>query len=258
MRRLSVGVLALIAVASTGEAADMPVRAAPPPPAPIWTWTGCYMGLNAGYGWGRYAAKDVNEVSATNVTFRFADFSYDSKGPLGGGQFGCNWQIAQAVVGIETDIQAADVKGGVQFPAGIFDIARAGFSTDVSSKLTYFGTVRGRLGYSFLPGAMLYVTGGFAYGEVASTLSFPITVPGVNLTFIDYARRVQYGYAVGGGGEFLLTPRLSVKAEYLYVDLGTATHSFGIAGDSYGFSLGARAHTARIGLNFLWPVAGGY
>jgi outer membrane immunogenic protein len=254
MRRLSIGVLALVATASAASAADMPVRAAPPPP-PIWTWTGCYMGLNAGYGWGRQAAGNVNEVSAANVTFNFADFNYDSKGALGGGQFGCNWQVGQGVLGFETDIQAADVKGDVQFPGGIFNIPRPAFNTEVSSKLTYFGTVRGRLGFSFVPGAMLYLTGGFAYGEVSSTLSFPFAAAGAN-SFIDFARRVQYGYAAGAGGEFMLTPRLSVKAEYLYVDLGSATHSFNIAGDSYGFGLATRMHTARLGLNFLWPVVG--
>jgi outer membrane immunogenic protein len=250
MRRLSIGVLALVAAASAVRAADMPARVMPPP-VPVWTWSGCYMGFNAGYGWGRSAVKDANEVSAANVTFAFADFNFDGKGVLGGGQLGCNWQVGQAVLGFETDIQAAEVKGSALFPGAIFNFPRAGFDTAVDAKMTYFGTVRGRLGYSFVPGAMFYVTGGFAYGEIASTLSFPAAAGGA---FIDYARHLQYGYAAGAGGEVMLTPRLSVKAEYLYVDLGPATHSFGIAGDSYGFSLGTKVHTARIGLNFLWPV----
>src|SRR5262249_49639738 len=127
LRMRSIGVLALVATVSAASAADMPARVAPPP-APIWTWTGCYMGLNAGYGWGRQAAGNVNEVSAANVTFNFADFNTDSKGALGGGQFGCNWQVGQGVLGFETDIQAADVKGDVQFPGGIFNIPRAAFN----------------------------------------------------------------------------------------------------------------------------------
>jgi outer membrane immunogenic protein len=257
MRRIVVCSVVLAACAGPALAADMPVRAQPlPRPAPVWTWSGCYMGLNAGYGWGRDHFRDVAETTAGGVTFRFAEFDLDSKGWFGGGQFGCNWQASALVLGAEADFQAADIKSDGVFANAIFSSPSLFFNTEVTSTLRYFGTVRGRIGYSFAPWALLYATGGFAYGEVRSSLSFPF-VAGIALpnTFIDHSRRTNYGYAVGAGWEALLTPRMSVKAEYLYVDLGAGTHQFIIAGDAYSWTERARLHTVKLGVNFLWPAA---
>ncbi len=258
MRRWILSGVALVALAGAATAADLPAKVQAPPPPPVWNWSGCYMGVNAGYGWGRNHIKDASETSAGGTVFAFTDFDFNSKGALAGGQFGCNWQVSAVVFGIETDIQWADVKGSVRFPNAIFNFPSAIFDTEVTSELRYFGTVRGRIGYSFAPWALLYATGGFAYGEVQSSLSFPFAagiVAPIPNTFIDYSRRTHYGYAVGGGWEALLTPRLSVKAEYLYVDLGAGTHQFVIAGDSYSWSERLRMHTFKLGLNFLWPWA---
>lgn len=254
MRRWIFSGVALVAFAGAATAADLPVRVQAPPPPPVWNWSGCYMGLNAGYGWGRNNFKDATETSAVGTVFSFTDFDFNSKGAFGGGQFGCNWQVSAAVFGVETDIQWAGVKGSVLFPSAIFNFADPNFNTEVTSELRYFGTVRGRIGYSFAPWALLYATGGFAYGEVHSKLSFP-SANGVANTFFDEARRTHYGYAVGGGWEALLTPRLSVKAEYLYVDLGAGTHQFVIDGDTYSWSERLRMHTVKLGLNFLLPWA---
>jgi outer membrane immunogenic protein len=253
MRRWTFSGVALVALAGAATAADMPVRVQAPPPPPVWSWSGCYMGVNAGYGWGRNHFTDVTQTSGGTV-FSYTDFDLDSKGAFGGGQFGCNWQASAVVFGVETDIQWANVKGNVLFPNAIFDVPSVFLNTEVTSELRYFGTVRGRIGYSFAPWALLYATGGFAYGEVQSSLSFP-SVTGIPTPFIDYARRTHYGYAVGGGWEALLTPRLSVKAEYLYVDLGAGTHQFVIAGDTYSWSERMKIHTFKLGLNFLWPSA---
>jgi len=191
----------VVALAGAASAADMPVKVQAPPP-PVWSWSGCYMGLNAGYGWGRNHVRDASETSAGGTVFAFTDFDFNTKGPFAGGQFGCNWQASAAVFGVETDIQWANVKGSVLFPNAIFNFPSAVFNTEVNSELRYFGTVRGRIGYSFAPWALLYATGGFAYGEVQSSLSFPFAVPlPIANTFIDYSRRTHYGYAVGGGWE---------------------------------------------------------
>jgi len=248
--------VALVALAGVATAADMPVKVQAPPPPPVWSWSGCYMGLNAGYGWGRNHVRDASETSAAGTVFAFTDFDFNTKGPFAGGQFGCNWQLSAAVFGVETDIQWANVKGSVLFPNAIFNFPSGLFNTEVNSELRYFGTVRGRIGYSFAPWALLYATGGFAYGEVQSSLSFPFAVPlAVPNPFIDYSRRTHYGYAVGGGWEALLTPRLSVKAEYLYVDLGSGSHHFVIAGDTYSWNERLKMHTFKLGLNFLLPWA---
>jgi outer membrane immunogenic protein len=253
MRRLIFAGVALVGFAHAGPAtaADMPVRVQAPLPPPVWSWSGCYMGLNAGYGWGRNNFTDATETAAGGTIFRFTDFNFDSHGAFGGGQFGCNWQSSQIVFGVEADIQAANVKGTILFPNAVFNFPNAVFSTAVTSELKYFGTVRGRIGYAFTPAAMLYVTGGFAYGEIDSTLSFPniFGAPGAS------DRHTHYGYAAGAGWEALLTPRLSVKAEYLYVDLGSGTRNFVITGDTYVWNERMKMHTFKLGLNFLWPWA---
>ncbi len=241
------------AFAGPAAAADMPARVKAPP-LQLYGWSGCYMGLNAGYGWGRNSFTDAIENAASGAVFRFTDFDLTSNGWFGGSQIGCNVQWAEAVFGIETDFQAGNVKGNALFPNAIFNFPSATFNTAVTSELRSFGTVRGRIGYSFAPWMMLYATGGFAYGEIQSSLSFPFAGGGAN-PFIDFTRRTQYGYAAGGGWEALVTPRLSVKAEYLYVDLGARTHGFLIAGDVYGFSERMRMHTFKLGVNFLLPWA---
>jgi len=256
MHRLILSGLALAACACAGRAiaADMAMPVKAPPPPPVWSWAGCYMGLNGGYGWGRNTVTNASELTAAGLTFAFTDFNFDSRGGFGGGQFGCNWQSAQAVFGFETDIQAANIKGTVVFPNAVFNFPDPLFSTSVTSNLKYFGTVRGRVGYAFVPAAMVYVTGGFAYGGIDSSLSFPNVLgePGTTV------RNTRYGYAVGGGWEALLTQRISVKAEYLYVDLGSGTRTFPITGDTFTWSERMKVHTVKLGVNFLWPWAAGY
>src|SRR5262249_46605098 len=160
---------------------------------------------------------DATETAAGGAIFRFTDFNFQNSGAFGGGQFGCNLQASAAVFGIEADFHAADIKGNTLFPGAIFNFPNPVFNTEASSRLWYFGTVRGRLGFAITPAALLYATGGWAYGEVDSTLSFPFANGAAN-AFIDHSRQLHYGYAVGAGGEVLVTPRMSIKAEYLYVD----------------------------------------
>ena len=182
-----VAALGLIA-AGAASAADLPSRKGPvvaPVYVPVFTWTGFYVGANAGYGWG-------------NVNLNgWANNIGDLDGFVGGGQVGYNYQIGQFVVGLEADIQGADLGTG-----------RDVFGDSV--KTEYFGTVRARVGVAFdrfLP----YVTGGWAYGNVKTS------IPG--LAFSS-DRTHTGGWAVGAGVEYAFTNNLIGGVEYLYVDLG--------------------------------------
>ncbi|WP_371346909.1 outer membrane protein [Ancylobacter sp. IITR112] len=126
--RAGLGLVALMAVPAAAADLSYPAPAsAAYVPAPVFTWTGFYLGANAGYGWGT------------------ADASPDVDGFLGGLQAGYNWQSGgPLVLGVEADIQYADV-------------ASSAFTLD------YFGTVRARIGYAF-DQVLVYGTGGFAYG----------------------------------------------------------------------------------------------
>jgi outer membrane immunogenic protein len=193
--------------AASAQAADLPRRAAPPPPLPIppaFTWTGFYVGVNAGYGF-------ASGSSFTDPTYGTVTRSGDRGGFVGGGQLGYNYQFTPGsgfVIGLETDIQ------GTAFSRGSAAIGTTPYY-NVSPSLDYLGTVRGRVGYAF-DRWLVYATGGLAYGggsTPSSASAYPYTLPDTS----------RIGYTVGGGVEYALTDHVSVKVEGLYVDLGRHT-----------------------------------
>jgi outer membrane immunogenic protein len=176
-------------LASSAFAADLPRRSAPVAPAftaaPVFSWTGFYVGANAGYGFG-------------SPTGRGSAVFADTKGFVGGGQIGYNHQINQVVLGLETDLQFTDMHGKNS------GVGVAG----TKSSLPYFGTVRGRAGIAvdrFLP----YLTAGFAYG------GSHVTEPAVGKSTTTH-----YGWVVGGGVEYAFTNNITARVEGLYMDLG--------------------------------------
>ena len=182
----SVAALGLVA-AGAASAADLPSRKGPiaaPVYVPAFSWTGFYVGANAGYGWG-----NVNANGFANVG--------DLDGFVGGGQIGYNYQMGQFVVGLEADLQGADLSSGNNL--GLIRV-----------KTDYFGTVRARVGVAF-DRFMPYITGGWAYGNVKTS------IPGIGFSS---DRSHTGGYAVGGGLEYAVTNNIIAGVEYLYVDLG--------------------------------------
>src|SRR5665213_2807974 len=228
MRRLGLALLASTMFAGAASAADMQ-RPAPVYKAPIMTqvrvydWTGFYVGGNVGYGFGRQDASlgGVGGLGSANVD-----------GLIGGGQVGYNWQLNNNVVlGVEADIQGSGQRG---------DSSAAGVGS-YSSKLDWFGTVRGRVGYAFdrwLP----YVTGGWAYGNgsIDGTTAAP---PG---TFSSTQR--YSGWTAGAGLEYALLNNWSVKGEWLYVDFGDGPSTVTPAGTVSGGRLSDNIF--RLGVNY--------
>lgn len=176
-------------LATSAFAADLPRRTNPAAPAftavPVFSWTGFYVGVHAGYGFGQTSSTGAGGFS-------------DPDGFVGGGQIGYNYQLANRVVlGLEADFSGTDLSAtgpGVGFGAARVD-------------QNFIGTVRARIGYAadrFLP----YVTGGFAYG------GSDVTIPGVGSK--DDTR---FGYTVGAGLEYAFTNNWTARIEGLYVDL---------------------------------------
>jgi outer membrane immunogenic protein len=227
-------------------AADMPLKAPPAPPAPVCIWCGWYIGLNAGYTWSNNdpvnttttnlsAIPGLNgDVGGAIATQGTGSASPKNNGFIGGGQIGYNQQFANYVLGIETDIQgvARHNTGGTVVNTGTVPGAAASISstgTIASTKtLDYIGTVRGRLGVVATPQALVFVTGGLAYGglktstSVTETLGFGDT-PGTFGT-AGSVSTVRAGWTLGGGFEWMFAPRWSAKVEYLYYDLGRVTN----------------------------------
>ncbi|KFG69274.1 outer membrane protein [Microvirga sp. BSC39] len=152
MKKILLASVALFGFAGAASAADLPMRAAPPAPiiaaAPIFTWTGFYVGVNAGYGW---SDDDFDSVA-------LADDDNDG-GFVGGAQVGYNYQIGSFVVGLEGDIQYADFGREGAFVVG-------GTTYDIDNS-DWFGTVRARAGVAF-DRALIYATGGFAFADEAN------------------------------------------------------------------------------------------
>src|ERR1700704_4792883 len=183
------GLLALAFAVGSATAADLPPRyqqpyAKAPIYSPVYNWTGFYLGINGGGGWGRSQWDGVDKFNVS--------------GGLIGGTIGYNWEINQFLLGAEGDIDWSGMRGSTNpaCPPGC------------DTRNHWLSTVRGRLGFAFdrfLP----YVTAGLAVGDINAT------VPG-----FPAGSTTAAGWTVGAGLEFGIVSNVSVKAEYLYVNLG--------------------------------------
>ena len=218
-----IGVLA-IAFAGTAGAADLPRRTEMPAKAPAYVpaaynWTGFYVGINGGGGWG-----DSRWTDGAGST---GDF--DVSGGLIGGTFGYNWQAAQAVFGLEGDLAWSGIDGSTT--TGIC-------ATGCTTSNSWLSTVRGRLGYA-LDRVMPYVTGGGAFGDIEASR-----------TGFAGDSETKTGWTVGGGLEFALAGNWTAKGEYLYVDLGDMSCSAASCGGTGTTAVEFNAHVLRGGLNY--------
>jgi outer membrane immunogenic protein len=244
---LSVGFGAAAFAADLGPArGPAPVYTKAPLMAP-WGWTGFYAGVSGGYGW---SSDDVN--TATTPIFSNggllggpgvqsavaagtpSHFDTDPKGFIGGGTLGYNFQSGQFVWGVETDLSWANIKGTQSLSSGVLPVPGTGSSLSVTGtgeqKMDAFGTLRGRLGFTPTPPVLLYATGGLAYGRVESNTDISATP--INFAagsaFTDAVGSVsswRAGWTAGAGIEYMIAPHWTVKAEYLYYDLGTISYN---------------------------------
>jgi outer membrane immunogenic protein len=208
-------------------AADMAVKA-PPRPAPIpFSWTGCYIGGNAGGAWTQ------SDDSLTTAPF-FSVVTVESSGHAtsftGGGQLGCNWQFNPSwVAGLEGDINYIHASrtqhGAIPGIFGPGSPAGAGEDTVRTISLRWLATVRGRFGYAWGQ-SFLYATGGLALGGVKSSSALT-DADGIDAStiFAGSQSATRAGWTVGAGYEYAFNDRLSAKLEYLHFDLGTVQYS---------------------------------
>ena len=208
----SVGLIALgIASAS---AADIQRRAVMPAKAPaylpVYNWTGPYIGISGGFGWGR------SDISAP-----LASGSFNTSGALVGGTLGYNYQMNQFVLGLEGDGSWSNIGGSATCTGGL----------SCSVRNNWLATARGRLGFAvdrFMP----YVTGGAAFGDIKTSVA----------TLGD-ATSTKTGWTAGGGIEAAIAGPWTAKVEYLYVDLGRGAT---IGGSDTSFN----SNIVRAGLNY--------
>ena len=198
--------LALLAGAPA-HAADLRVRRPPPPPppvvapVPVFSWTGCYIGANVGGAW---ADKEfsANGFDAGNHSFG---------GVAGGGQIGCDYQFATNwLIGIQGMFDGADLNGDNVFFDGIFH-----------SKVRWFGTVTGRIGFLITPSVLIYGKGGVAF--VGDNHSFFECCHGDFASTGDFTRT---GWDAGVGVEWMIFPSWSVWLEWDHMGFGDRNETF--------------------------------
>jgi outer membrane immunogenic protein len=233
MRRLLIGISISLGTVASVTAADLPIYTKAPIPAATYNWTGFYLGGNIGYSWGSSdTTASLNDPGGVppGVVLASVNPGFNLDGVIGGGQVGYNRQAGQWVFGIEADLQATGQSGGTSFGCrtGICAITTnpspgAPVTDTLGQKLEWLDTVRGRIGVTFTPTILGYVTGGLAYGGVNASG----TVSGTNGTtpvigpFSSSA--THSGWTIGGGIEAALGGKWTGKIEYLYVDLGTVS-----------------------------------
>ena len=240
--------LAMSAAIACGDcaahAADLsmpPPYNPPPPPPPAYSWTGFYIGTNGGFGGNQFQYPfTVGSIPALGFGATTGTSALNSSGFFGGGQIGYNWQFAPAwVAGVEADFDGADIEGKATTTANTF-------TGNVGSTLDWFGTVRARVGYLVTPTALLYATGGWAYGHTTASAN----AAALGLSALTSTGDTQNGWTVGGGVEYAFNPWLSMKTEYLYLDLGTNTVASGsLAAIPFSLSEKTTVHTVKVGLN---------
>jgi outer membrane immunogenic protein len=235
----------LLAGATPGFAADIPVKA--PIAAPVvaaFSWSGFYLGANAGYGTGRMSADATIAAGGLGAT---ADLGTDVKGFVGGGQLGYNWQMGQFVIGIEADMNFSDQKAS----NSVACLGVAGCLLTVDSKIKSFETVRGRLGYTVFDRSLVYFTGGWARLSTSTTAT--ATLAGVSATLLDTSNS-NNGWAIGAGYEQMIWDRWSYKLEYLYMSASNSIASVAIPAAVGGGSVAVDGRVTdnlfRVGLNY--------
>lgn len=238
MKKLIVAA-ALVTLPTVASAADLGARRIAVPAAivaPVFSWTGFYVGLNAGYGFAN-----------TNINSRTDGFLPGSGGGfVGGGQIGYNYQINNIVLGVEGDF-------------GYFGVRRSASVTD--GRVTVGGrwqtnwdaSVRARLGVA-VDRTLFYVTGGVAFTDLSAraSLTSPVATQSIS------ASHNRVGWTVGAGIEHAFAPNWTARAEYLYANYGSKALTFNFGGQaevSQGIRL--ETHKFRVGVNYLFSTGGG-
>jgi outer membrane immunogenic protein len=244
------------------HSADVAVKAPPPPPVPVFSWTGFYIGGNIGGAWGNNSRSD---------TLFLTNFNNNNTGVfIGGGQIGGNYQIGQFVIGGEWDFDLATTnnnnRAGVVIP-GVGNIVVTNNNRWISTAAARFGwaidhwLVYGKAGAGWVSDNDLTLT------NLTTGVSF--TCGGARAlyaTFTNCGNNNTVGWLVGAGFEYAFTNNWTVKFEYDYLGLGSRTFFIPataplLAGDTFT-SNNRNLQMVKVGVNYLFnwgaPVAATY
>jgi outer membrane immunogenic protein len=230
-KMLLTGAALLTIVSGSAMAADLsrrapaPVYTKAPPMMSVFTWTGCYIGGNAG---GLWSTKDW-----TDTLTGAAESSTDISGGLAGGQIGCNYQMGQVVLGIQGDYDWSNASGSA---------SDAFLGTTDQTNIKSLASLTGRVGYAWNR-FLGYVKGGGAWVKDDYSATDPTGL-------VSSASETRTGWTLGVGGEYAFTDWLTGFAEYDYYDFGTKTNSFNGTFGPFSSDIKQTVSVAKGGLNF--------
>ena len=276
MKKFLLAVASVVLGTASAFAADLaPQYTKAPIMASAYNWTGFYVGANVGGQWGSadpttstvwtptgyFATSSVPAIAAVGAQ------SANSSSVTGGFTAGYNWQVNHAVFGLEGDINYFGFKGSATGSAVYPCCAPTAFTVSSQVSADWLATIRGRIGFLATPSWLLYATGGAAIAEVKGNFNFTDTFAAA--TESAAIRDTRVGWTVGAGTEYAVGNGWSLKAEYLYVDLGRAsttstnltTVAFGaFPSNVYTHSVDIKSNIVRVGVNYKFggPVVARY
>lgn len=238
-----------LSVGTQAFAADLPPSPTPyrapavyaPPPA--FTWSGFYIGVNGGYGWGKW-----DDGSGD---------SFSSNGGLAGGTIGANYQVNQFVVGVEGDFDWSGMKWDQSIPIGGLVPPPGSATASATYKNEWLGTFAARFGLA-VDRTLFYVKGGGAVTNDNYNMSGSAAG---GVTFGESDSFTRWGWMVGAGVEYAVTNNVSLKAEYNYIDFGSNTETLNFSGTNAagvpftaGISDSAKLNVSavKVGINVLF------
>ena len=243
-------------------AADMPVKAPPMAAAPAgFSWNGCYVGVHAGYGWGKNTNQfgSVIDGGEADRSIENGDYSHNTSGGLGGVQYGCNTQWTNWVLGIENEWFFTGMKGSTTTPEDEQEAGGAGNLTRFESKNLYDTNLTVRLGYAYdrslFYGKIGAAWARFEYDETHDDFPTNHACGPCTVTF----KQTEPGFLLGGGWEYAFYNNWSFKVEYNHIWFASDTVSYPSASNSLllqHFGVRNSMDVVKVGVNYTFPVGG--
>ena len=217
-------------------AADLPVKA-PTYPAPVTvapTWEGFYLGASVGYAWQKDNLDETLRGTATPSGFTPISTSPD--GVKLGGFAGYNWQFGAWVVGVEGDLEWADLGSDRALYIN-------GGGDAYETKTDWQASIRGRFGYAF-GDWLLYATGGAAFAHIK--YDYIDAVPAAT----EEDSSIRTGWTVGGGVDWRFAPKWFARVEYRYADFGDQTNSPAVYAGAFDENHSTTEQAIRVGVAY--------
>jgi outer membrane immunogenic protein len=239
-----------LGVTQLASAADFPQKgpAYSRPADTLPSWNGYYVGLNAGYGWGG-SSVDLTGDPAALFIYQLngvpTTLATSPKGFLAGAQAGYNWQRGKLVYGLEADIDYAAIKSNSSVTSPV-PFSNFNITVSAQQSMDFFGTLRGRIGYTLWDPLLIYGTGGLATGHTKLRYDFAQGQSSGD------AAKWKVGWTLGAGVEYAMSGNWTLKVEYLYYDLGKSTNTVDLigAGAQATFEAAFKGSLARLGMNY--------